>query len=236
MKYFLVWLGLYFLYEYAHTQWMVPKCPPQYQMNLSTLVMPCNESGYFNDDSVKKLAKFGIVSIDWSNDKHCEISPHFPENLSIFKLVFEHVNRFHFNSFFCMLIVWWLLYFVRFRLNCNIHIYDVKYRQCIIFQAVSHWKTTISTLISQTVSQSFSDGHGKQKHLILLIQVVCFIFNRRIENDGLVCCINNWKRWSHLLHWFVLKCQWCGLFYVNVLHINIWSIHITAHKIPNYQN
>eukprot|EP01084_Bolivina_argentea_P290418 498858_1 len=69
MNSFLVWLVLYFVYKYAYTQSVVPKWPPQYQMNLSTLVQPCNETGYFNDDSVQKLAKFGIVSIDWSNDK-----------------------------------------------------------------------------------------------------------------------------------------------------------------------
>ena len=46
-----------------------PKWPVTYQMNSSTIVQPCNETGYFNDYSLSQLAKFGIVSIDWSNAK-----------------------------------------------------------------------------------------------------------------------------------------------------------------------
>eukprot|EP01084_Bolivina_argentea_P134701 237516_1 len=66
---FLALIALCVLSRYTQAQSVVPKWPPQYQMNLSTLVMPCNESGYFNDAALQKLAKFGIVSIDWSNAK-----------------------------------------------------------------------------------------------------------------------------------------------------------------------
>eukprot|EP01083_Nonionella_stella_P271962 922015_1 len=31
--------------------------------------MPCNESGYYNDNALQKLAKFGLISVDWSNAK-----------------------------------------------------------------------------------------------------------------------------------------------------------------------
>ena len=48
---------------------MLPKYPVTYQMNKSTVIMACNYSGYFSDDTVQKLARFGIVDIDWSNAK-----------------------------------------------------------------------------------------------------------------------------------------------------------------------
>ena len=50
-------------------QIVVPKWPVTYQMNRSTVIMTCNSSGYFSDDTVQKLARFGIVDIDWSNAK-----------------------------------------------------------------------------------------------------------------------------------------------------------------------
>ena len=48
---------------------LLPKWTSTYQMNLSTIIQPCNESGYFNDNALNKLAKFGLISIDWSNAK-----------------------------------------------------------------------------------------------------------------------------------------------------------------------
>ena len=48
---------------------MLPKWPPTYQMNSSTLIMACNYSGYFSNEVVQKLARFGIVDIHWSNAK-----------------------------------------------------------------------------------------------------------------------------------------------------------------------
>lgn len=51
------------------SQGYVPKWTPIYQMNRSTIVMPCNESGYFSDDTLKELSRYGIVDIDWSNAK-----------------------------------------------------------------------------------------------------------------------------------------------------------------------
>eukprot|EP01084_Bolivina_argentea_P290417 498855_1 len=48
---------------------LVPNWAPIYQMNRSTIVMPCNESGLFSDDTIKELARYGIVDIDWSNGK-----------------------------------------------------------------------------------------------------------------------------------------------------------------------
>ena len=48
---------------------MVPQWPPTYQMNRSTIIMSCNESGYFSDEAVQKLSRFAIVDIDWSNAK-----------------------------------------------------------------------------------------------------------------------------------------------------------------------
>ena len=43
-----------------------PNHPPQYIMNLSTIIMPCNESGFTTTDSVRG---WGIVDFDWSNAK-----------------------------------------------------------------------------------------------------------------------------------------------------------------------
>ena len=44
----------------------LPKWEPTYDMSLSTIVMPCNYSGY-TDPAL--AAKFGIVDFDWSNAK-----------------------------------------------------------------------------------------------------------------------------------------------------------------------
>lgn len=47
-----------------------PALPPQYEgsynMNDSTILMPCNYSGYYNS-TVYSL--FGVADFDWSNDK-----------------------------------------------------------------------------------------------------------------------------------------------------------------------
>jgi hypothetical protein len=43
-----------------------PRWPPTYQLNLSSISMACNSSGFYNVDLA---ASFGIVSFDWSNQK-----------------------------------------------------------------------------------------------------------------------------------------------------------------------
>eukprot|EP00037_Helgoeca_nana_P010376 m.91137 g.91137 ORF g.91137 m.91137 type:complete len:430 (-) comp20166_c0_seq1:237-1526(-) len=44
----------------------IPNMPVTYQMNKSTIIMPCNESGYTDPQSTKG---WGIVDFDWSNAK-----------------------------------------------------------------------------------------------------------------------------------------------------------------------
>eukprot|EP01084_Bolivina_argentea_P024823 46217_1 len=48
---------------------IAPNWTPTYQMNRSTIVMACNESGLFSDATIQQLARYGIVDIDWSNGK-----------------------------------------------------------------------------------------------------------------------------------------------------------------------
>ena len=43
-----------------------PKWAPTYNMSLSTIVMPCNESGPLDPEF---FSQFGLVSIDWSHEK-----------------------------------------------------------------------------------------------------------------------------------------------------------------------
>lgn len=43
-----------------------PKMPPTWQMNLSTIIMPCNDTGYTDPQSTLGWA---IVDFDWSNGK-----------------------------------------------------------------------------------------------------------------------------------------------------------------------
>ena len=62
------WLLLYALLDVS-TFAVLPKWQATYQMNRSTIIMACNFSGYFSDETVQKLARFGIVDIDWSNAK-----------------------------------------------------------------------------------------------------------------------------------------------------------------------
>eukprot|EP01116_Phalansterium_solitarium_P006392 TRINITY_DN1868_c0_g3_i1.p1 TRINITY_DN1868_c0_g3~~TRINITY_DN1868_c0_g3_i1.p1 ORF type:complete len:413 (+),score=136.21 TRINITY_DN1868_c0_g3_i1:257-1495(+) len=47
--------------------YLTPTWAPTYDMSLSTIIMPCNESGFTNVDSTE--AKFGLVDFDWSNAK-----------------------------------------------------------------------------------------------------------------------------------------------------------------------
>ena len=44
----------------------VPRFEPTYNMSRSTIVMPCNDSGFFDTSLTKN---FGIVDFDWSNAK-----------------------------------------------------------------------------------------------------------------------------------------------------------------------
>ena len=39
---------------------------PTYNMSMSTIIMPCNTSGWYN---ASLAAKFGLVDVDWSNAK-----------------------------------------------------------------------------------------------------------------------------------------------------------------------
>ena len=39
---------------------------PTYNMSMSTIIMPCNTTGYFRPSAV---ARYGIVDVDWSNAK-----------------------------------------------------------------------------------------------------------------------------------------------------------------------
>lgn len=45
----------------------VPRFEPTYNMTRSTIVMPCNDSGFFD---VSLTARFGVVDYDWSNAKN----------------------------------------------------------------------------------------------------------------------------------------------------------------------
>ena len=44
----------------------VPPWPPTWQMNLSTIIQPCNSSGYFDPEAA---AQWGVIDFDWSNAK-----------------------------------------------------------------------------------------------------------------------------------------------------------------------
>jgi len=39
---------------------------PTYNMSMSTIIMPCNTTGYFEPSAA---ARYGIVDVDWSNAK-----------------------------------------------------------------------------------------------------------------------------------------------------------------------
>jgi hypothetical protein len=45
---------------------LLPPWPPTYNMSLSTFLMPCNYSGFFDPAAA---ALYGIVDFDWSNNK-----------------------------------------------------------------------------------------------------------------------------------------------------------------------
>eukprot|EP00041_Stephanoeca_diplocostata_P015030 m.284141 g.284141 ORF g.284141 m.284141 type:complete len:286 (-) comp19899_c0_seq12:795-1652(-) len=47
----------------------VPNWTPTYDMAQSTVIMPCNYSGFYDFESYPQLAKFGVVDFDWSNAK-----------------------------------------------------------------------------------------------------------------------------------------------------------------------
>ena len=49
-----------------------PTWPPTYDMQSSTIVQPCNTSGFL-DPSV--FSQFGIVDVDWSNGKAQWVRP-----------------------------------------------------------------------------------------------------------------------------------------------------------------
>ena len=45
---------------------VLPPWPPTYNMSLSTIMMPCNDSGYMDAGAA---GAWGIVDYDWSNAK-----------------------------------------------------------------------------------------------------------------------------------------------------------------------
>ena len=59
---------------YLSSKIRLPKWQPQWSMPLSTIVMPCNDSGYH---SVDEASAYGLVSYDWSNAKQlwCNSQP-----------------------------------------------------------------------------------------------------------------------------------------------------------------
>ena len=44
----------------------LPDAPARYQMNRSTIIMPCNNSGYMDPH---RTAAWSIIDFDWSNGK-----------------------------------------------------------------------------------------------------------------------------------------------------------------------
>ena len=50
----------------AHDASVLPPWPPTYNMSLSTIMMPCNDSGYMDAHTA---GAWGIVDYDWSNAK-----------------------------------------------------------------------------------------------------------------------------------------------------------------------
>ena len=66
----LLTLLLFHTASWLQTEALLPTWNVTYQMNLSTIVQPCNTSGFFsNDILVNNVSKFGLVDIDWSNAK-----------------------------------------------------------------------------------------------------------------------------------------------------------------------
>jgi hypothetical protein len=50
----------------AHSYAFLPNWVPTYNMSLSTVVMPCNDSGMFDATTTRS---WGLVDFDWSNAK-----------------------------------------------------------------------------------------------------------------------------------------------------------------------
>lgn len=55
-------------YHLAGLPSVVPSWPPTYVMNLSTIAMPCNDSGLFDP---ALAGTFGTIDYDWSNGAPC---------------------------------------------------------------------------------------------------------------------------------------------------------------------
>ena len=53
--------------DYRSSQNLSDRYPVTWQMNQSTIIMPCNTSGYYRPDVA---AQYGLVDIDWSNEKN----------------------------------------------------------------------------------------------------------------------------------------------------------------------
>jgi len=66
----------------------LPKWEPTYNMSRSTIVQPCNYSGFFDPSYI---SQFGIVDFDWSNAKQIYVNnPNGPMNCD--ELLVEQVN------------------------------------------------------------------------------------------------------------------------------------------------
>ncbi len=65
----------------------LPVWPPTYNMQRSTIIQPCNASGYL--EPVDFYAQFGIVDIDWSNAKSVWVTPPMNDDACLI----EQVNR-----------------------------------------------------------------------------------------------------------------------------------------------
>eukprot|EP01088_Endostelium_zonatum_P009664 TRINITY_DN2294_c0_g1_i1.p1 TRINITY_DN2294_c0_g1~~TRINITY_DN2294_c0_g1_i1.p1 ORF type:complete len:424 (+),score=76.26 TRINITY_DN2294_c0_g1_i1:67-1338(+) len=67
MKYYGGLLFIVVLTTLIHfTVSQIPNHPPTWQMNLSTIIMPCNEQGFTDPSSTKG---WGLIDFDWSNAK-----------------------------------------------------------------------------------------------------------------------------------------------------------------------
>ena len=53
---------------------LLPKFPSTYNMSMSTMIMPCNDTGFMGMQDI--VGKFGIVDYDWSNAKQLWANAH----------------------------------------------------------------------------------------------------------------------------------------------------------------
>ena len=61
----------------------LPDKPPRYMMNQSTIIMPCNNSGYMDP---KRTVGWSIIDFDWSNYPRASLS----SPLNVLKDTYNH--------------------------------------------------------------------------------------------------------------------------------------------------